>query len=49
MIQPVGEVGYEIPLLPYLQHLLKQNPPGDPNKPVIIKFMFDGATMMSGK
>ena len=48
-IQPVGEVGYEIPLLPYLQHLLKQNPPGDPNKPVIVKFAFDGATMTSGK
>lgn len=35
-IQPVGTSGYEIPLVPYLQHLLQQNPPSNPSKPVIV-------------
>jgi hypothetical protein len=48
-IWPVGGSGYEILLLPYLQQLLKQNPPSDPTLPVTVKFAFDGATMTSGK
>jgi len=49
VIQAIGEAGYKIPLLPYLQHLLKQSPPSNPDVRVVVKFAFYGATMTSGK
>jgi hypothetical protein len=48
-IQPVGDAGYKIPLIPLLEHLLNQNPPSDPTQPVVVKFTFDRATVTSGK
>ena len=44
-----GGTGYEIPLLEYLQSYLRAHPPPASDKPILIKFALNGATMTTGK
>jgi hypothetical protein len=46
---PVGDTGYEIPLLEYLEWYLEHNLPPTTNKPLELKFALDGANMTLGK
>lgn len=48
-LQRIGDVGYQYELIDYMTQMLKDDPPSDPSKPIILKLAIDGAIMTSHK